>query len=149
MNPEIQDILILELLLSSGEGFFIFLDRERWVEGSLPLDRFLGVGGRSLIWWPWTRRSCSRCEISSKRKKRNLMPQSSSPRISLKKKQTQRTGHKQKKQEKGHDDDPMFVFALPRWCAPSSRSYIPEKEKDYFEKRIVGLTDGLRGKYEI
>lgn len=29
MNPEIQDILILELLLSSGEGFFIFLDRER------------------------------------------------------------------------------------------------------------------------
>lgn len=43
------------------------------------------------------------------------MPQSSSPRISLKKKHTQRTGHKQKKEEKGHDDDdPMFVFALPR-----------------------------------
>lgn len=37
------------------------------------------------------------------------------PRISLKKKKhTQRTGHKQKKQEEGHDDDPMFVFALPR-----------------------------------
>lgn len=36
-------------------------------------------------------------------------------RISLKKKHTQRTGHKQKKEEKGHDDDdPMFVFALPR-----------------------------------
>ena len=27
MNPGIQDILILELLLSSGEGFF-FIDRE-------------------------------------------------------------------------------------------------------------------------
>ena len=38
----------------------------------------------------------------------------------------------------------MFVFALPALRA--------EKEKEslyYFEKRIVGLTDGLRGKYEI
>lgn len=80
------------------------------------------------------------------------MPQSSSPRKSLKKKHTQRTGHKQKKQEKGHDDDPMFVFALPRWCAPSSRSYIPKKEKEslyYFKKKIVGLTYELREKYEI
>lgn len=66
MNPGIQDRLILELPLSSGEGF---LEIEGWVKGSLPLDRFLYVGGRSLIWWPWTRRSCSRCAISSKRKK--------------------------------------------------------------------------------
>lgn len=27
MNPGIQDILILELLLSSGEGFFIYRER--------------------------------------------------------------------------------------------------------------------------
>jgi hypothetical protein len=41
----------------------------------------------------------------------------------------------------------MFVFALPALLARGA-----EKEKEslyHFEKRIVGLTDGLRGKYEI
>ena len=65
-------------------------------------------------------------------------------RISLKKKR-ETSFRTQRKEERGHDDDPIFVFALPRWCAPSSRSYIPEKAKESLYYFGDGLTDGRSG----
>lgn len=80
------------------------------------------------------------------------MPQAAPGKDKPKKKHTQRTGHKQKKKEEGNDDDPMFCSFSPcpddAFLARGATYQKKKKDSLYdFEKRIIGLTDELRGKY--
>ena len=78
------------------------------------------------------------------------MPQNSSPRISLKKKKHNGPDTNKRKKKRA-----MMILCSFSPCpddALLARGATYRKKKDslyYFEKRIVGLTDEPRGKYEI
>ena len=108
MNPGIQDILILELMLSSGEGVFY---RERGESRVASRLTYFSESEEDLSSDDPEQEGAALDVRSAAKERRGI----GCPRTAaLKKKHTQRTGHKQKKQEEGHEDYPMFVFALPR-----------------------------------